>query len=120
MQRIIYRSRSGIIEGGKVKMRLDSLGKPPLLQVVSDPKDVKGGGKPSALSEIKQVTETPEQSAFANSRDQTRLGQILELFAKNKRGALNKKKVKWAVVQYQRAHTYNEKIKVGESLDVRG
>jgi len=99
-------------------MRLDSLGKPPLLQVVQEPKEIKGSGKTLSTSEIKQVTETPTQSAFTNSQNQGKLGQILEILAKNKRQ--NKKRAAWASVQYKRVLTYKQKAKIGESIDVSG
>jgi hypothetical protein len=100
-------------------MRLDSLGKPPLLQVVQEPKEIRGIGKTAPAAEVKQVTETPAQSSFTNSQNQSKLSQILEILAKNKRQN-SKMKAAWAAVQYRRALTYNETKKVGESIDVSG
>lgn len=108
-------------------MRLDSLGKPPILQIVPEPKKAKGPNQ-SVLStqEVKQVADSPEGSF---SRGQEKLGQILEILARSKRDSKNKKakaQVLKGIQEYQRVEktfqqewNFDQKQR-GDKLDIQG
>ncbi len=103
---------------GKVSMRLDTLGKPPLLQVVTEAKAPKKLTQTEPVAELRQVAGTSPKSSGTPSQDQGKLGQILELLAKNKR--LNKRRLGFVTKHYKKVEGYLEAAKVGSRLDISG
>ena len=106
-------------------MRLDTLGKPTLLQVVPEPKKVKGKGAPVPASEVNQVSKTAQESVSYEGEE--KLGQIIEILARAKKENAKKKKkvvlvnVAGLVIQeYKRAEKYRQVEGRGSNVDVKG
>ena len=109
-------------------MRLDSLGKPPILQVVPSPKGPKEDLK---IQEVKGVAGTPGESL--SSTGEEKLGIILEILSKSKRDNSKKKAQGKSLVprlviqEYKRVEgRYKEdwqnegKRQRGERIDIKG
>jgi hypothetical protein len=110
-------------------MRLDSLGKPPILSVVPEPKKKVGVGD-VRLEQVKEISDSPEGSL--SSKGEEKLGQIIEILARAKKENSKKKKKKNSEAtllaieeykrvenNYQREWNLGQKLR-GDKLDIKG
>jgi hypothetical protein len=100
-------------------MRLDGLGKPPILTVVPEPKKTIGDEETRLnLAQVKKVTDSPE--SFVSSQGEEKLGQIIEILNRAKKENSKKKKKNLkvslqAIEEYKRVeNVYQQEWKLGQ------
>ncbi len=96
-------------------MRLDSLGKPPLVQQQRfEP------AKPDKLKdvEIKETKSLDEQGTSSHSGDSSRLGKILDLLKRANKKHQYKGRANGAVKAYQNEVHFEKLAKCGQTLDI--
>jgi len=111
-------------------MRLDGLGKPPILTVVPEPKKTVGDEEARAnIVQVKKVADAPE--SFVSSQGGEKLGQIIEILNKAKRENSKKKKKNpkaslQAIEEYKRVENnfhrewHLGQKQRGDKLDIKG